>query len=131
MLIVLPFLGAQSFLVRERIRSCIRNHLPYYSLRIAFQSKTSFSSLFCFKDIIPKEISSHLIHEFMCSCCYATYYGESDRHFFLRAYEHLGMTPLAEKGVKTPKKPFCWLVMTPVLKPLRFSWKKTKNSNYA
>ena len=59
LLIVLPFLGAQSFLVRKRLESCIRNTIPYCSLRIVFQSKTRLSSLFCFNDIIPKEKSSH------------------------------------------------------------------------
>ena len=72
LLVVLPFLGAQSFLVRKRLQSCIRNHLPYCSLRITFQFKTRFSSLFCFKDIIPKEISSHLVYRFTCSCCNVT-----------------------------------------------------------
>ena len=41
LLIVLPFLGAQSFLVRKRLQSCIRSHLPQCSLRIAFQSKST------------------------------------------------------------------------------------------
>ena len=104
LLIVLPFPGAQSFLVRKRLQSCIRNTIPYCSLRIVFQSKTRLSSLFRFKDIIPKEISSHLVYKFTCSCCNATYYGESERHFFVRACEHLGMTPLIRKRVRNPKK---------------------------
>ena len=104
LLIVLPFLGAQSFLGRKRLQSCIRNTIPYCSLRIVFQSKTRLSSLFSFKNIIPKEISSHLVHKFMCSCCNATYYGESERHFFVRASEHLGMTPLTGERVRNPKK---------------------------
>ena len=54
LLIVLLFLGAQSFLVTKGLPSCIRNHLPYCSLRTVFQSNTRLSSLFCFKDIIPK-----------------------------------------------------------------------------
>ena len=40
----------------------------------------------------------------MCSCCNATYYGQTQRHFFVRASEHLGITPLTGKLVKTPKK---------------------------
>ena len=40
----------------------------------------------------------------MYSCCKGTYYGESERHFFVRASEHLGMTPLTGKRVKNPKK---------------------------
>ena len=44
------------------------------------------------------------MYKFTCSCCNATYYGESERHFFVRASEHLGMTPLTGKRVKNPKK---------------------------
>ena len=40
----------------------------------------------------------------MCSCCNATYYGQTQRHFFVRASEHLGITPLTGKFVKTPNK---------------------------
>ena len=40
----------------------------------------------------------------MCSCCNATCYGQTQRHFFVRASEHLGVTPLTDKFVKTPKK---------------------------
>ena len=40
----------------------------------------------------------------MCSCCNAIYYGESERHFFVTASEHLGMTTLTEKRVKNLKK---------------------------
>ena len=102
LLMILPFLGAQSFLVSRRLQSCIRNHLPYCSLRMTFQSKNKLSSLFYFKYIIPKEISSHLVYKF--SCCNANYYG-AERHFFVRASEHLRMTPLTGKRVKNPKKP--------------------------
>ena len=43
------------------------------------------------------------MYKFTCGCCNATY-GESGRHFFVRASEHLGMTPLTGKRVKNPKK---------------------------
>ena len=103
LVMVLAFLGAQSSLIRKRLQSCLRNCLPYCSLRIAFQSKTRLSSLFRFKYFISKEISSHLVYKFTCSCCNATYYRESERHFILRASEHLGLTPLTGKRVKNPK----------------------------
>ena len=44
------------------------------------------------------------MYKFTCSCCNATYYGELERHFFVRASEHLSMTPLTGKRVKNPKK---------------------------
>ena len=54
LLIALPFLGAQSFLVRKRLQSCTKNRLPYRSLKIAFQSKTRLSSLYSLKISYPK-----------------------------------------------------------------------------
>ena len=39
----------------------------------------------------------------MCSCCHATY-GQTQRHFFVRASEHLGITLLTRKFVRTPMK---------------------------
>ena len=101
-MIILPFLGHLSFETRNRLNSCIRNQLPSCSLKIAFQSKTHLSSLFKFKEGIPKYLHSHLIYKFSSSCCNATYYGE--KHHFLRASEHLGITPLTQKRVKNPKK---------------------------
>ena len=40
----------------------------------------------------------------MCSCCSATYYRKSEKHFLVRASEHLGMIPFTGKQVKNPKK---------------------------
>ena len=40
----------------------------------------------------------------MCSCCNATYCGETQRYLFVRAFEHLGIAPLIGKFVKTPNK---------------------------
>ena len=57
-----------------------------------------------FKDAVNTKLSSHIVYKFMCSCCNATYYGQTQRHFFVRASEHLGITSLTSKFVKTPKK---------------------------
>ena len=43
----------------------------------------------------------------MCTCCNATYYSETKRNLFVRASEHLGITPFimaSKKGVKKPPK---------------------------
>ena len=54
-----------------------------------------------FKDI-PR--SHTLCINFTCCCCIATYHEESEKHFFVRAFEHLCITPLTGKQVKNPKK---------------------------
>ena len=102
---------------------------------MVFQYKTKRFRLLRFKDIISKERSSHLVYKFMCSCCNATYYGELERHFFVRISENLGVPPLTGKPVKSPKSLLslitsCWRGMTLVLKTLKFSWKKKVNLNY-
>ena len=40
------------------------------------------------------------MYNFTCSCCNAAYYGQSERQFFVRASEHLGMTHLTGKNLK-------------------------------
>ena len=57
-----------------------------------------------FKDVVNTKLSSHIVYKFMCSCCNTTYYGQTQRHFLVAASEHLGITPLTGKFVKTPKK---------------------------
>ena len=104
LLTILLFLGHLSFETRNRLNSCIRNQLPSCSLRIAFQSKTGLSSLFKFKESIPKYLRLHLIYKFSSSCCDATYYGETERHLFVQASEYLGIIPLTQKRVKNSKK---------------------------
>ena len=53
---------------------------------------------------VNTKLSSHIVYKFMCSCCNATYYGQIQRYLFVKASEHLGITPLTGKFVKTLKK---------------------------
>ena len=87
--IILQFLGHLSFETRDRSNSCIRNQLLYCSLRIVqiVQLKTRLSSLFKFKDSIPKYLRSRLTYKSLCSCCNVTY-GETQRH---SSYERLSI----------------------------------------
>ena len=44
------------------------------------------------------KLTSHIVCKFMFSCCNATYYGQTQTHFFSRVSEHLGITPLTGKN---------------------------------
>ena len=103
-LLVLPFLDPLSLEIRSRLQKCLKNYIPYCSLKVVYQPKSRTSNLFHFKDVVNTKLSSHIVYKFMCSCCSATYYGQTQRHFFVRASEHLGITPLTGKFVKMPKK---------------------------
>ena len=41
----------------------------------------------------------------MCNICNGIYYGKAKRHLKVRACEHLGITPLTRKKVKSPPPP--------------------------
>ena len=100
--LVLPFLDPLSFEIRSRLQKCFKNYITYCSLKVAYQSRSRISNLFNFKHVNTK-LSSHIVYKFMCSCCNATY-GQTQRHFFVRASEHLGITHLTGKFVKTTRK---------------------------
>ena len=97
-LLVLPYLGPLSFCIRYFVLH------PLCSLKVVCQSRSRISNLFNFKDAVNTKLSLHIVDKFMCSCFNATYHGQTQRHFFVRASERLGMTPLTDKFVKTPKK---------------------------
>ena len=107
---ILPFLGRLSFETRNKLNRCIRNQLPFRLMRIAFQLKTHLSSLFKFKTSIIKYLCSHLIHKFSCSCCNTTYYGETERHLFVRASGHLEITSMTESGLAIQKSLPLWTI---------------------
>ena len=103
-LLVLPFLVPLSFEIMSHLQKCFKNYIHYCSLKVVYQSRSRISNLFKFKDTVNSKLSSHIVYKFMCSCCNTTYYGQTQRHFFVRASEHLGIIPLTGKFVKTPKK---------------------------
>ena len=96
--------GPLSFKIRSRLQKCFKNCTPYCSLKVVYQSRSRISNLLNFKDVVNTKLSSHIVYKFLCSCCNATYYGQTQRHVFARASEHLDITPLAGKFVETLKK---------------------------
>ena len=102
--LVLPFLGTLSFEIRSRLQKCFKNYIPYCSLKVVYQSRSRISNLFNFKDVVNTKLSSHIVYKFIGSCCNATYCGQTQRHFFVRASEHLAITASTGKFVKQPKK---------------------------
>ena len=103
-LIVLPFLGQFSLNLRSILYNCFNKTLHQCNIEIIFQSKNRLSSLFRFKDSIPKELRSHIVCKFLCSNCNITFYGETERHLNVRSGEHLSLSDLTGKRVNNNKK---------------------------
>ena len=80
LLIILPFLGTMSSNLKQKLQTSIQNSLPQYNTKVILKSTNHLSSLFHFKDIITKELRSHLVYKFLRSSCNATYYGKTGHH---------------------------------------------------
>ena len=48
-------------------------------------------------------LHSNLVYKFKCNIYNDIYYGKTKRHFKVRACQHLGITPLTGKKIKSPK----------------------------
>ena len=59
--LVLPYLGQQSFKIRNRIRCCLRKNAPVFNLKVVFRSRKRLSTQFTFKDKINKMLHSNVI----------------------------------------------------------------------
>ena len=97
--IILPFLGTMSSNIKRKLQTCFQKSLPQCHIKIILKSTNRLSSLFHFKDVIPKELRSHLVYKFSCSSCNATYYGKTERHLNVRSGEHIGLSPLTGNRV--------------------------------
>ena len=100
LILALPYLGQQSFQIRNRIQFCLKKNAPVFNLKVVFQSRKRLSTLFTFKDKINKMLHSNLVYKFKYNICDDIYYGKTKRHFKVRACEHLGITPLTWKKPK-------------------------------
>ena len=100
LMIVLPYLGKLSLLIRTGINHVMKNKLPHCNFRTVFQTKCNLINFFTFKDKIHVFLYSGIVYKFKCGACNATYYGKTKHHFKVRVCEHLGVSALIGKRVK-------------------------------
>ena len=60
--------------------------------------------MFSYKDSLKKMIRSEIAYRNTCSNCKVTYYGRTYHHFFSRATEHIGISNLTWKHLKSVKQ---------------------------
>ena len=89
------------FEIRNRIQCCLKKNAPVFNLKAVFQSRKWLSMLFTFKDKISKMLHSNLVYKFKYNICNDIYCGKTKHHFKVGACEHLGITHLTGKKVKS------------------------------
>ena len=85
---------------KRKLRTCFENSLLQRNIKIILKSTNLLSSFFRFKDVIPKELQSHIVYKFSSGNCNVTYNGKTERHLNVRSIEHLGILHLTEKRVE-------------------------------
>ena len=108
--ICLPYLGTLSLRMKTQISKYVKANIKNCHFKIVFSSKRRLSYFFQFKDHIPMSLNSHLVYKIKCAECNLCYYGLTERHFKVRAFDHLGMsihTGKSIKGVDTAMKSHC------------------------
>ena len=96
-LLVLPFLGHSSLEIKNNLTKCFRELLPFSKLKIVFKTSRRLSSVFSFKDKIPKSLVSGIIYKFTCAECNLSYIGCTKRYWEKRLEEHLHISALTGK----------------------------------
>ena len=102
LLLVLPYLGKYTKQLQKKIKQTLSDNLPNIQVRIVNRASTRLSSLFRFKDRIPKYLSSGIVYKYTCSGCSSTYIGETVRHAKRRFEEHMGKSALTGKPLACP-----------------------------
>ena len=85
--------------LKRKLQISIRNSLPQCNIKVILKSANHLFSLFRFKDVIPKELESHLVYKFSYSSCNATCYGKTERHLHVRSGKHIALSPLTGNRV--------------------------------
>ena len=77
----------------KSISGLVSEFFPHVDLRLCFKNEFTTSSLFRFKDEIPRRVRSNIVYEYKCGMCNSRYIGETARHYATRVAEHMGVSP--------------------------------------
>ena len=94
--IVLPYLGLLSDKIKRRIKNIFHRFLPSGKINVIFKTQRKLSHFLKFKDVIPSNLSSHIIYHFKCPSCSAGNIGETRAYHKVRNCQHLGISEWTE-----------------------------------
>ena len=95
--IVLPFLGSISLLVKKNLIQTFSQFVPTFKLKVVFRTGNRLTSYFTFKDVFPKSLISGVVYQYKCAKCNFGYIGSTYRYFEKRLEEHLHVSALTGK----------------------------------
>ena len=69
LLLVLPYLRIISLQTRTKLKQALKGVLNCCKLEIVFKYQTRFSNSFRYKESIPKDLTSGVVHKFQYGLC--------------------------------------------------------------
>ena len=96
----IPYLGKVSDEFRRTIRRINRDYIPHKDIIVYFKQGMRLSNFFRTKDVTPFALQSHVVYNFTCAGCNASYIGQTARHMRHRIAEHSGTSHLTGKIMK-------------------------------
>ena len=85
----LPFIGMYSKVTQNKIEKLCKRFCKSAKVKLVFSSN-KFCQTFSYKDSYPSALSSKVVYKFVCTCCNASYVGQTHRHLTTRIDEHFG-----------------------------------------
>lgn len=98
--VILPYMETISSSLKWKLRTFFKNLLPQCNIKLILKSKNRLSYLIRFKNVIPKQLQSHIVYTFPCGNSDITYHGKTESHFNVRYSEHLSTSNLTVKREK-------------------------------
>ena len=96
-----PYLGKASDHIRRSIKQISKQFTPHKEVIVYFKPGLRVSNFFRIKDPTPSELRSHVVYEFTCATCNGRYIGQTSRHLRQRIAEHLGISHLTGRTMKS------------------------------
>ena len=98
----LPYTGQHFTQIRTQLRKLLSSAYPQIDIRFIARPSVRLFHFFSFKDKIPARLRSHVVYNFTCRSCGASYIGETTRHLHTRVANHMGISPLTGKKYSNP-----------------------------
>ena len=105
LIIILPYLGNMSQIVKTKLTKTMNKHMKFCKLRVIFQSNNKLRNYFRFKDSVSETLRSNLIYKFLCGSFTASYIGKTYRHLKVRVSEHRVFPQERVNQIKVPYLP--------------------------
>lgn len=98
----LPYFGYHSTKMKTEIQSIFKKHFPTVTFNICLVNNFTISSLFHFKDKLPKSARSSVVYEYSCAQCASRYVGSTLRALYIRVSEHAGRSFRTNRMLTNP-----------------------------